>query len=149
MDQFRNPTVGSARGPLRPHKSFGANAGAPGQLFRKFPGGVGVSDDNVVFGLGTSTSAAAGPTTFVLTGNVSRQMVLRDLVIALGAVRGRVTQISAAGDALLQGGSVPVEMFAITNTNRPPFDIPVYTGTVQITVTADAAYTCDAGFNID
>jgi hypothetical protein len=147
MDQFRNPTVGSARGPLRPHKSFGANAGAPGQLFRKFPGGVGVSDDNVVFGLGTSTGAAAG--SFVLTGNVSRQMVLRDLVIAIGTIRGRVTQISAAGDALLQGGSVPVEMFAITNTGRPPFDIPVYTGTVQITVTADAAYTCDAGFNID
>ena len=147
MDQsLIGPTLG-ARRPLRPHKSFGANAGAPGQLFRKFPQGVGVSDDNVDFGLGTNTSASLG--SFVLTGNVSRQMVLRDLVLAIGTVRGRVTAISASGDALLQGSSVPVEMFAITNTNRPPFDIPVYTGTVTVSITADAPYTCDAGFNID
>jgi hypothetical protein len=145
MDQSLRPDL--ARRPLRPHKSFGANAGAPGQLFRKFPSGVGVSDDNVCFGLGTNTGAGAA--TFTLTGSVSRQMVLRDLVVAIGNVRGRVTNITAAGDALLQGGSVPVEMFAITNTGRPPFDIPVYTGTVTVTITADAAYTCDAGFNID
>lgn len=145
MDQSIRPDL--SRKPLRAHKSFGANAAAAGQLFRKFPAGVGVSDDNVVFGLGTNTGAGAG--TFTLTGSVSRQMVLRDLVIAIGSVRGRVTNITASGDALLQGSSVPVEMFAIINTARPPFDIPVYTGTVSCTITADAAYTCDAGFNID
>lgn len=137
----------SIRKPLRPHKSFAANSAAQGQLFRKFPGGVGVSDDNVVFGLGTATGAAAG--TFTLTGAVSRQMILRDLVIAIGSVRGRVSNITASGDALLQGSSVPLEMFAIINTARPTFDIPVYTGNVSVTITADAAYTADAGFNID
>lgn len=142
--QIGRPGAGK---PLRPHKSFAANAGAPGQLLRKFPGGVGVADDNVVFGLGTLTIGAPGSLT--LTGAVSRQMVLRDLVIASGQVRGRVTAITASGDALLQGGSVPLEMFAFGNLARPNFDIPVYTGNVTVTLTVDAGATVDAGFNID
>lgn len=142
--QIGRPGAGK---PLRPHKSFAANAGAPGQLLRKFPGGVGVADDNVVFGLGTLNIGAPGSVT--LTGAVSRQMVLRDLVIACGQVRGRVTAITASGDALLQGGSVPVEMFAFGNLARPNFDIPVYTGNVTVTLTVDALATVDAGFNID
>lgn len=146
MDRLQNSRPGAGR-PLRPHKSFAANAGAPGQLLRKFPQGVGVADDNVVFGLGSIIAAGAGSIT--LTGAVSRQMVLRDLVIAQGAVRGRVTAITASGDALLQGGSVPVEMFAFGNLARPNFDIPVYTGNVTVTLTVDAAVTVDAGFNID
>lgn len=147
MDQSPLRPDLATRKALRPHKNFAANAASQGQLFRRFPSGVGVSDDNVVFGLGTNTGAGAA--TFTLTGAVSRQMILRDLVVAIGSVRGRVTVITAAGDSLLQGGSVPVEMFSPVNTSRPPFDIPVYTGNVTLTITADAAYTCDAGFNID
>jgi len=146
MDRLQTQRPQAGR-PLRPHKSFAANAGAPGQLFRKFPGGVGVADDNVVFGLGTATLAGAGNTT--LTGAVSRQMILRDLVIAIGTVRGRITAITASGDALLQGSSVPIEMFAFGNLCRPNFDIPVYTGNVTVSITADGACTIDAGFNID
>lgn len=144
-----NPSraLGAARQQLRPHRRFNPSQGAAGGVFRKMPKEIGLGDDNVVFGLGTTTAAGAGAVT--LTGNVSREMVLRDLVVTAGTVRGRITSITAAGDALLQGSSVPIEMFAHTNPERPDFGIPVYTGTVTLAITVDAAATVDAGFSID
>jgi len=149
MAQINAPALGNlrAQGGLRPHRRFNPSAGAFGGPLRKFPDTIGLGDDNVVFGLGSVVAAGAGSQT--LTGNVSREMVLRDLVIAAGAVRGRVSAITAAGDALLQGGTVPLEMFAPANLKRPEFGIPVYTGTVTVTFTVDAAATIDAGFAID
>lgn len=149
MAQINAPALQNLRaaGGLRPHRRFNPAAGTGGGPLRKFPDSIGLGDDNVCFGLGTVTAAGAGSQT--LTGNVSREMVLRDLVIAAGSVRGRVTAITAAGDALLQGGSVPVEMFSPSNLKRPEFGIPVYTGTVTVTLTVDAAATIDAGFSID
>ena len=68
----------------------------------------------------------------------------------LGVIDTReAVAITAAGDALLQGGSVPVEMFSPSNLKRPEFGIPVYTGTVTVTLTVDGAATIDAGFSID
>jgi hypothetical protein len=145
IDVKRPGAAGSAAGnPLRAHKSFSAN---PSNAFRKFPSGIGLADDNVVFGLGTSTNAGAA--SFVLTGSISRAMVLRDLIIDVGTVRGRITSIMAAGDALVQGGSLAIATFSPLNPVRPDFDIPVYTGNVTVAVTCDAGYTCDAGFSID
>lgn len=136
-----NPTINKAR----PHRRFKQGEGA---LFAKMPRGLGMSDDNVIFGLGSNThgGAAAGQ---VLTANVSREMTLRDLYIATGNVRGRVSAISAAGDALQQGKSFPIEGFSPLCQSRPQFDIPVYTGTVSVTYDIDAAAVVDAGFNID
>lgn len=131
---------------LRAHRRFNPNQA--GGLFRKMPAGIGLSDDNVVFGLGSLVhgAPAAGQ---VLQFAVSREMVLRDLVIDVGGVRGRVSAITAAGDALLQGSTVPLAMFSPLNPVRPDFDIPVYTGNVGVTYAVDAAATVDAGFAID
>lgn len=135
--------IGAPGGP-RAHRRFKAGT----NTFAKVPKSIGASDDNVCFGLGSNVHGAPGAG-FVLDSPVSREMFLRDLVISTGGVRGRVSAITAAGDALLQGDTVPIEMFGSTNPSRPNFDIPVYTGTISVTYGVDAPATVDAGFNID
>lgn len=117
-------------------------------LLSHVPLGVGYNERNVVFGLGTATAGAPGA--FQLSQSAPRDIILRDLVIAMGSARGRVTAITAEGEALVLASSLAVETFSPLNPNRPPFDLPVAGGTVvSVNVTADAAYTCDGGFIID
>ena len=128
---------------LRRHSKFLPKEGS----YQKVPRNLGISEDNVVLGMGTATNAAAGTATFKQT--VPRGMILRDLTVACGSVRGRLTSFSASGTNLLLGDTAAVETFAALAQNRPSIDFPVYSGTVVVTVALDAAFTADATMAID
>lgn len=131
---------GEIRKPRRWNETLGGVAKLPGDLM--------AYDDNVYFGMGSNIHAAAA-TGQVLSQQINRPLILRDLVIADAGVRGRVTNITAAGDTLHQGGTCPFEVFAFGNLSRPDFGIPVYTGLIAITYNVDAAATVEAAFEID
>lgn len=120
------------------------------RLFKKIPAGkdsFGVDEENVVFGLGKVIAAGAGSA--VLSQNVPRSCLLRDLIISHTAA-GRVTAITINGKAHLIGSSVPFSAFGATTQNRPEFNVYVEGGTVvSVNIEVDAAGTIDAAFNID
>lgn len=130
---------------LRPNRLLGG----PREMLSKIPNNVGENERNVSFGVGSATHAASA-TGQTLTIGVPRSMILRDLVIDVGTVRGRISSIKAEGEELHQGGKAPFSLWGPTNTNRPKYDLPVQGGTtVVITYDVDAAATIDVAFGID
>ena len=149
-DSLRGGSDGPRMSPFRPHRELRTSRGANGVydgVYAKLPKTIGIEETNVVFGLGTATGAGAG--TAALSQTVPRPIMLRDLVIATGGVRGRVTSFTAAGLTLLLGSTAAVEAFSPLNPIRPSIDLPVYTGNISVNVTLDAAYTIDAAILID
>lgn len=117
-------------------------------MFGKVPRHIGTNPRNVVFGIGSATAGA--PAAFSLSANTTREMILRKAQLAVGTVRGRVSSITASGEALLQGSTVPVEMFSPVSIDKPELDLPMPSGVpVTIAGTLDAAFTIDGGITID
>jgi len=118
------------------------------RFYKKMPSEYATDEENVTFGLGSSIAAGAG--SFLLSQNVPRSCILRDLVINSTASNGRLTGITINGKAHLIGASVPLSQFSPTNTKRPEFQVWVEGGTVvTLNVTVDGAGTVDAAFSID
>ena len=118
-------------------------------LFKKIPKEFGGQEDNVVFGLGTQTLGGAGA--FTISSTVTRDMILRDLIIQFtGNADIQITAITAGGVALLQGGPVPASIIAASNLNRPDFSFPVAGGTpVVVSGSVSAGTTVGGAFAID
>lgn len=132
---------------LRPNSLLGE----PGRrsLLAKIPKNVGENERNCSFGIGSAIHAGAA-TGQTLTVTVPRDVILRDLVVAAGGVRGRISSIKVEGEELHQGGKAPFELWSATNTNRPDYSLPAKGGTtVVVTYDVDAAATVDLAWAID
>lgn len=138
--------LGNTNAKIRGHKNFNPQ-GAGGGAYMRIPKTIGYAEDNFVFGMGSQVLGGAGALT--LTSAVPRPVILRDLIIACGAVRGRISAIGAAGVALVQGSTLAIETFSPLCVGRPSLDLPVYTGNATLAGTMDAAATVDAGWAID
>ena len=118
------------------------------RLYKKLPSDFAVDEENVTFGVGSNVAAGAG--SFILSQNVPRSCMLRDLVIQQSASTGRITGITINGKAHLIGASAPLSQFSPLNTKRPEFSVWVEGGTVvALNITVDGACTVDAAFSID
>ena len=140
-----------ARNKITPRFSLRPNRllGGPREMLSKIPKSVGENERNVSFGVGSQLHAGAA-TGQTLTIGVPRTMILRDLVIDTGGVRGRISSIKAEGEELHQGGKAPFSLWSPVTTSRPEYDLPVAGGTtVVVTYDIDAAGTVDVAFGID